>query len=247
MTPSKAPTLWFEQDNFDVFHETKQRDSRFNSERLKVKRKLAAMLKSLAPVLEEEGLVLPGKTSLSHPYTYNAFKVDSIWGYFSRPDAEKKDLKMIFGRALGKDLDPAFMHVLLVIGVGYEGVELSLKIHSSAWWDGQNLKNLCASEEGSREFLGLINELDGFIMSIHDWRKEYKCGELYRSDVSNYFEYFEPGTHWFHLRQRFLRDDERTRDEGWMTIAAEAMRKLVPVYRFIAWRPDNNHLGLREG
>lgn len=246
MSPSKAPALWFEDENFEVFHAEKQRDSRFNSERLKVKRKLAAMIKRIAPVLAEEGLELPGKTSLSHPYTYNAFKVDSIWGYFSRPDKEKRELKQIFGGALGKDLDPAFMHVLLVIGVGYEGVELSLKVHQAAWWDGQNLKNRCRGAEGLAEFLEIVNALPGFILSIHDWRKEYKCGSLYRSDLQNYFEYYEPGTHWLHIRQRFPRDDERLTDEGWMDIATDALRRLAPAYRFIAWNPENNHLGLRE-
>ncbi len=248
MPTTKKPDLWFEDANFEVFHEEKQRDSKFNSERLKVKRKLGAMLKQIGPVLAEQGgLELPGKTSLSHPWTYNAFKVDSIWGYFSRPDSEKKDLRAIFGRALGKDLDPAFIHLLLVIGVGYEGVELSLKIHSHAWWDGQNVKNRCKSDAGLREMLEIVNTLDGFILSIHDWRKEYRCGELYRSDLANYFQYYEPGTHWLHVRQRFARDDERILADGWMDIATQSMLRLVPLYRFIAWSADNNHLGLKEG
>jgi hypothetical protein len=245
MSRAESPVLAFEDANFDVFHEQKQRDSKFNSERLKVKRKLGAMLKRLAPVLAEEGLELPGKTSLSHPWTFNAFKVDSIWGYFSRPEKEKRELRMLFGRALGKDLDPAFTHVLLVIGVGYDGAEVSLKIHQAAWWDGQNLKNRCQDEGDLRRFVEHLNALPGFVLSIHDWRKEYKCGELYRSDLQNYFEYYEPGTHWLHLRLRFLRDDPRLRDERFLEVASDAMRRLVPVYRFVAWSPENNHLRLR--
>ena len=245
MTSSKKPDLWFEDANFDVFHPEKQRDSKFNSERLKVKRKLAAMIKKIGPVLAEDGLELVGKTSLSHPYTYNAFRVDSIWGYFSRPDKEKRELKQLFGRALGKDLDPGFTHLLLVLGVGHDGVEVSLKIHQAAWWDGQNLKHRCQTEEGNREFLEIVNALPGFILSIHEWKREYECGKLYRSDIANYFRYYEPGTHWLHMRLRFLRDDPRLRDEGWMAVATEAMRALVPAYRFIAWAPDNNHLKLR--
>jgi len=245
--PPKTPVLWFEDEDFDAFQKEKQRDSAYNSERLKVKRKLAALLRAIRPALEEVGLELPGKTSLSHPYTYNRFRVDSIWGYFSRRDREKKDLRQIFGRALGKDLDPAFQHVILVLGVDLHRVEIALKIHQAAWWDGQNLKNRCRTEQGLAGFLAILNALPGFVLSIHDWRKEYRCGELRRSDVANYFDYYEPGTHWLHLRLALPRDDERVRGEAFLDLARDAMRSLAPAYRFVAWSPENNHLGLREG
>jgi hypothetical protein len=122
-----------------------------------------------------------------------------------------------------------------------------MKIHSSAWWDGQNLKNRCAGDDGLREFLDILNALPGFVLSIHDWRKEYRCGELYRSDLRNYFEYYTPGEHWLHLRKRYPRDDVRPRAPEWTETAGADLRALAPAYRFAAWTPENNHLRLREG
>jgi len=237
---------WFDDASFEAFAKEKQRDAKYNADRLKVKRRLAALGKAVRPALEEADLRLAVQTSLSHPYTYNAFRVDSMWVYFSRPEGEKKFLREIFGRALGKDLDPGFQHVLLLVGIDSEGVEVSLKIHSSAWWDGQNLKNRCRRDADLLAFLEVLNALPGFVLSIHDWKKEYRCGSLRRSDLANYFAYYTPGEHWLHLRKRYGRDDPRVRGEAWVRIAGDDLRSLAPAYRFAAWGPENNHLGLRE-
>src|SRR5687768_4907923 len=75
--------------DFAAFEKRKQRDPQSNGERLLVKRKLAALGPPIAAALAAAGLEVEAKTSLSHPYTYNGFKVESMWVYFGRGEGLK--------------------------------------------------------------------------------------------------------------------------------------------------------------
>jgi hypothetical protein len=237
--------LVFRDADFDAFEKSKWRNPAFNNERLKTRRKLTAMGKRISPRLAEAGLALEMQASLSHPYTFNKYSVDSLWIYWSRADAERKKLKKLLGWELGKDLDPNYVHCILVLGLDVAKVEIALRVHSAAWWDGQNLKNKCKTEAAVREWTAILNALPGFVLNIHDWKKEYRCGTLLPGDVANFFEYFVPGEHWLHLRRTIPRGTAILGSPEFVEAAAADLVRLVPAYRFVAWTPQNDHLALR--
>ncbi len=238
------PNLVFTEEDFEAFRKEKWRSPEFNNERLKVRRKLTAMGALIATRLSEAGLPLEMQASLSHPYTFNKFCVDSLWIYWSRSDAERRKLKKLLGWELGKDLDPNYTHCILVLGLDNSKVDIGLKVHAAAWWDGQNLKNKCREEAALVEWTRILNELPGFVHSIHDWRKEYRCGSLLPGDIANYFEYFVPGEHWLHLKRSIPRGSAILADPAFVAFAGGVVLQLLPVYRFIAWSPANDHLRL---
>ncbi|MBI1851182.1 MAG: hypothetical protein HYR85_12640 [Planctomycetes bacterium] len=244
-TELTAADLVFRDEDFDAFKKEKWRSPLFNNERLKTRRKLTAMGKRIFVKLAEAGLALEMQASLSHPYTFNKYSVDSLWVYWSRADSERKKLKRVLGHELGKDLDPNYTHCILVIGLDVSKVELAMRVHSAAWWDGQNLKNKCRTEAAVREWTSILNALPGFVLNIHDWKKEYRCGTLLPGEVANFFEYFVPGEHWLHLRRAIPRDDAQLASPTFVDAAAADLVKLVPAYRFVAWSPTNDFLALR--
>jgi hypothetical protein len=243
--PEPAGPLFFTESDFEAFRKEKWRSPEFNNERLKVRRKLTAMGKLLTRRLEAAGLPLEMRASLSHPYTYNKFSVDSLWIYWSRPDAERRKLKKLLGRELGKDLDPNYVHCILVFGLDVSKVDVALKVHSAAWWDGQNLKNKCRTAAAVSEWTAILNVLPGFVLSIHDWKKEYRCGALLPGELSNFFEYYVPGEHWLHLRRSIARGDAALTQPSIVDDLGADLVRLIPAYRFVAWTPENDHLALR--
>src|SRR5262245_20132376 len=206
MTAAAAePPTSFAASDFRAFEKEKWRNEAWNGDRLIVKRRLLALGKSLQDALKPAGLDLVARASLHHPYTFNAYCVSEMWTYLSRKS--RGALKMLFGEDLGKDLDPNYVQLLLLLSIDFDGVGLALRIHPQAWWEGQNVKNKCADETRLLEFRALLNALDGFVLSIHDYKKEYRCGKLFRDDVSTFFQYYTPGNHWLNLRRRWAKDD----------------------------------------
>jgi len=240
MATEREPFDGFFDRDFDNYLPDKRKKSDFNDERLKVKHKLHSLGELLCEPLKQSGLELDFKTSLSHPYTYNKFSVDSQWVYFARKEKDRRALKKLFGEFLGKDLDMHYSHVILVVEINLEGIIIALKVHQHAWWDGQNVKNHCRDRNECEKLCRELNQLNGFIWSIHNWRKEYVCGKLSSGDVANYFNYYTPGNHWLHLRLKLPRESVIPMADDFSTFAAEKFCSLVPVYRFIEWRPDND-------
>jgi hypothetical protein len=240
MAIERKPFQGFTEKDFDAFLPEKQRDSEYNEERLEVKHKLHALGERASEPMARAGLDLSFKTSLSHPYTYNKYRVESQWVYFARNEKARRALKQLFGSELGKDLDMHYYHVILVAEISLKCVVLALKIHEQAWWDGQNIKNRCELAAERPRVAEELNRLNGFIMNIHDWRREYVCGQIHAEDVRNFFHYYTPGKHWLHLRMGLPRETVVGMGEGFASFAGDALAKLGPVYRLIEWRPDND-------
>lgn len=232
----------FRPQDFAAFEPPKRRDPAFNGERLVVKRKLAALGKPLQEALAAAGLRTEARTSLSHPYTYNAFRVDSIWVYFGREERAKKAIKSKLGAELGGDVDPTYQGAILLVEIARERVACGLRIHPAAWWDGQNLKNkVRRSEAAGDELTRLLNALPaGYAMTIGDWRRRYEAGKLRPADVRNYFQWYEPGTHWLNLLHETPAAAAIEVGPALADRAAAALAAAVPTWRFAAWAPDND-------
>lgn len=241
MPGKEEPFKPFDDVDFSVFEEHKRRDPFYNETRLRVKRKLAVLGKILEKSLPGD-LKLKHRTSLSHPYSFNSYYVASQWVYFARSEKDRKALKKHLGAELGADLDPNYIHLLLMVEIDVLGLTVALRIHNKAWWDGENLKKKCRDEGELEKLLFLLNPLEGFILSIHDWKKEYICGKLKKGDLINYFKYYIPGDHWLHLRSFLPREDPLTGTGEMLDWIREKVVALVETYQFIGWTPENNFL-----
>ena len=246
MSPAKkAPAVVsFEPSDFKAFEKDKWRSEAWNGDRLIVKRRLLDMGKGIEAALRaEDGANLVVKSSLHHPYRFNAFCVSEMWTYLSRKD--RSALKALFGEDLGEDLDPSYQQLLLILSIDFDGVGVALRVHPAAWWEGQNAKHAVRDAGKLAELLKLLNALDGYVLTLHDWKKEYRCGKLFRDDLLQFFESYTPGNHWLNVRRRWPKTDPvLTSPEFLPTVIAE-MRRLLPVFRFILWTEENNHLDLR--
>jgi hypothetical protein len=240
MTIDREPFEGFFEEDFDMYLPPKRKDRSYNEDRLLIKHRLHSLGELIAPGLKGAGLDLDFKTSLSHPYTFNKFSVDSQWVYFARKEKDTKPLKKLFGEFLSKDLDMHYCHVILVAEINLDCVELTLKIHQQAWWDGQNIKNKCNEASARKELTDALNQQSGFILSIHNWKREYVCGKLTQGDIMNYMKYYTPGDHWFHLRMTLPRETVIPMGAGFAEFASDKLARLAPIYKFIEWRKDND-------
>jgi hypothetical protein len=106
------PVRPFVPGDFLVFEPHKQRDALYNEARRRVRAKLGALGKFAAKeVAARTGVRFDTKTSLNHPYSYNAYKVDAQWFTLYRPKSERGPLQAILGSEFKDDLDPSYQHV----------------------------------------------------------------------------------------------------------------------------------------
>lgn len=232
--------------DFRVFERHKWSDSDYNPERLALKRKLAVIGETLRAHLKRAGEDLTLRTSIHNPYVFNGHKVDSMWLYLSPSDRAKRPLRDLLGVEFSADTDASYVHANLVLAVESDAVRLGLRVHQRAWWDTQNVKARCRERAGAEQFAALLNAVEGdYALTLHDWKREYPCGQLRWDDLLAYFRYFEPGSHRIHVSRAIAKGDPVLADPEWYARVASEFVSLLPVYRFILWAPENNFLGLK--
>jgi hypothetical protein len=243
----EGPIL-FEEGDFRALSEPLCADPEHNARRLATRRKLLALGKRIAQAAGNQGTPLEVRTSLHNPHAFNANRVKRLWAYLTRPRAEKKQLKAVLGPELGKDLDAAYRNAYLCLAIEADFLEVSFRIHPEAWYDGQNLKNK-VERQGPRAFLALLNRLAGHRLVLHDWKGEWRCGELSVERLEEYLEAYTPGEHRLAVERRFPAPEGARAAAFELGVAGELERELLsllPVYLFTMWAPGNDHLFARE-
>ncbi len=237
----------FVATDFLAFERHKWSDPDANGERLRVKRKLHRIGESLRHAVKQAGEDLVLRTSIHNPYVYNGNRVDSLWLYLSPSDKAKKTLRDLLGVEFASDTDASYVHVNLRLAIDFDGIELGLRVHERAWWDTQNAKGKASTREGAEEFARVLNEVKGgYALMLHDWKKRYPCGSLKWDDLFEFFRYFEAGRHRIHVTRSIAKDDPVLRDPSFLATVAAEFQSMVPLYRFLLWSPENNHLGMRS-
>src|SRR6185369_14084344 len=137
-------------------------------------------------------LDLASRTSLHQPNVFNHMKVRRMWAYLCRGKKEKTRLRQVIGPELAKDLDAAYRNAYLCVALESDALEVSLRIHPEAWFDGQNLVKRTA-KEGAAIWLALLNSTPGYRLKLDNWKGEWICGQITSDWLREFFKYYKPG------------------------------------------------------
>ncbi|WP_372368766.1 hypothetical protein [Candidatus Uabimicrobium sp. HlEnr_7] len=233
---------YFSEKDFNCFHSSKSKNALYNKKRLEIRRKLQTIGKTIKPFLENLDCYFEIKTSLHHPFLYNQYKVVSQWVYFVPCKEDLKNVKEIFGKDFFDELKSGYNHTVLLIGMDYDGLYVSLKTHVKAWWDGQNIKNKCKKSQFRQELRDLLRTADLFELRIHDFKKIYHCNKITLDELNMFLKYYSPGEHWLHLDYRVSREDSCIEEQLLIEKLKQLLVATIPIYKFIKWSPSNNYV-----
>lgn len=241
---AKAELVPLDEGDFHSLSQGLARDPQYNDRRLVLRRKLLSLTKVFAAEAKVAGVEFDVRTSLHAPSSFNGNQVKRIWGYATRNKAEKKRLKGVLGADLAKDLDAAYRNAYICAAVESDAVEVSLRIHADAWFDGQNIVSR-VKKEGVDGWKRELNALEGFRLRLADWKGEWICGALGREKLEEFLKYYKPAEHALLVERRWPAPPGARAPlfgaEVPRTIVAEMMR-LVPLYRYMAWSQESDFL-----
>ncbi len=238
---STAAVTFLERD-FLVYEKDRQGDSDLNGLRLAVRRKLKNLVDQAQKQAKSQGCEMASQAGLHHPYSFNNFKVSEQRAYLCRSNKERKKLATFFGDALGKDAETHYIQTIVELSLDAQVLEVALRIHPMAWWDGENLKKQVIGKEGKgapegmQEWCDMLRALpSGFAVKLHDWRKLYWATTANAAEMRELFTSYTPGEHWLHVVRDLPREDALAMGEDVVQWAINSMMSLLPMYRFILW------------
>lgn len=231
------PEPLLERD-FLAYEKHLQDNPEYNALRLSVRRKLKAHVDSVQKAAKKEGVNLSAQAGLHHPYVFNNYKVREQRAYLCRSPKERKALASFFGEALGKDAETHYIQTVLELSLDQGALEVALRIHPQAWWDGENLKKRVLERGDEGEWVSILNALpQGFRLRLHDWRGEVQCPKARAEEVRQLLGSYTPGEHWLHIVRELRRDDALTMGAEVGDWVRDSMLALLPAYSFTLWSP----------
>jgi len=239
-----AGTVLFEESDFRALSAAYAGNAEYNAHRLAARRRLLTLGKEVAREAATLGTQLDCRTSLHHPHTFNGNRVNRLWAYLTRPKKERTKLKRLLGSDLGKDLDSAYRNAYLCLAIESDALEVSLRIHADAWYDGQNLKKRIEAE-GLQAWFKELDALGGFRLRLADWKGEWNCGSLTPERLEEFLDYYVPGEHQLAIEKRYPAPEENrgaALEEAAAPELARELLRLLGVYRFTVWTEEENFL-----
>ncbi len=240
-----APTLRtmtdaFLERDFKAYERHRQDDPEYNALRLSVRRKLKAMADAVQKEAKGLGVDMSAQAGLHHPYTFNSYRVREQRAYLCRGTKQRKQLASFFGEALGKDAETHYIQTVVEVCLDDQIVEVALRIHPQAWWDGEHLKKKCAqSPDALTELCAMLRALPpGFDLRIHDWKKSNWCSQAQPLHMKETLALYTPGEHWLHIQRQLPKEDALAMGPDAEAWVRASMLALLPVYRFILWDPS---------
>ncbi|MEY2808133.1 MAG: hypothetical protein RIR65_2550 [Planctomycetota bacterium] len=241
---ARAELASFEEGDFHCLASGLCRDPQYDDRRLVARRKLLSATKVLVARAKELGAGLEARSSLHSPNVFNGMQVRRLWGYAMRDKEAKRKLKGVLGADLAKDLDAAYRNAYLCIALEAECLEVSLRVHADAWFDGTNLVNR-VKREGLGPWREQLNQLEGFTLRLADWKGEWRCGELGVVQLEQFLKYYKPAEHALSVEQRVPappRAREHLFAPGIPGLLVDQALRLVPLQRFLSWSEESDFL-----
>jgi hypothetical protein len=247
----------FTNSHFDAYRKEKWRSRAFNLERLAVKEVLGALGSALAGPLGVAGSVsLAVELSAEYPALCNQKQVDAQHLVFTRPPALRREIERVVDRARGmasviEDPSPQRSHVVLIASVTVDHVFTGLKLHRDAAVDRQNLETQLADAARAQELMallaGLPADIDVGIDAVCVKPAAGACLGYMRTLIERLNAPLALGqSRWLTMGRRIAREQAIALGAELAGHVERVLVAVLPIYRYMAWSHDNDHIALRE-
>jgi len=242
----------FAAKDFDAYLEKKWQSNAFNRERLEVREKLEALGRLLTPTMVgADGSPLECDVSAEHPALWNQRRVENQHLFFCRDKDARREIDTIISKkrtmaALIEDPSPLRNHIFLGVMIDQGQVELSLKLHSDAAVDRENVTRKCQEYFQREKLLALIQGLrEGYQVGIQG--QEARPGSELSDETLQKLLHDLPGADsWLTVRRSFSRDDPLVQQLAFVDAVRDGLATLLPLYAFAAWSRDNDFVSIRD-
>ncbi len=245
----------FAEADFDAYQAKKWASNVYNLERLQVKQKLESLGKTLSPKLSvPNSHPLSWEVSVEHPAIWNNRQVTGQHLYFLRSPEARNEIQSRVSRSrpinnLLADPSPYKEHIHLSLSLDDKGIVCGLTLFAEAYVDHKNfLKKLENGWERSK-FHGIYADLPStfFVETDHLTEKKTPVKDLDPSKLTSLLledkkSASVPSGIVLRIANFLEKTDPRLTSPEISDTLLEFFITLIPLYGFIEWRRDNDHM-----
>ena len=261
-------TLGLTNDDFDAYLPERATSNAFTKPRLELKQRMLAWAKGVVARLADLGVSVEVAASDDHPSLRNGRRVDYQRVLFWRDASARAQIEQLIDRkkslsaALG-DPAPYQKHAFLALRVDSRQLEVGVEVHPEAWVDARNLRARLADPARTLELTSALEALpEQFSIGLAEGTSASAARATGRAG-SEQEEKTEAQKATSQTIRALLDRAEREGQSLWIgwsvprdvavTHSAvlddqleDAALALGPIYKLVAWAPDNDHVILGQ-
>lgn len=247
---SGGPFAGFRNADFDAYQRKKWRSNAYTLARREAKDRVLALCRSVADELQEELTDLELGASDEAPSVANGRQVKAQWVFFTRFAEARAGLKRFLNKtdlmsgANLFDIAIHHQHACLIVRLDERGLALGVELASKATVDLENAAKKLGYEDGRKDCLEILANLPNETQLV--WRDE-RTPVIDVSDAQLATLHTDLTARSSTLKFEALlpRDEEILRTDALIGTAEEVLAAFIPLYRFLAWSPENDYAGVK--
>lgn len=247
----RAPPLALTSRDFEAYLPEKATSNAFSRPRLEVKQRVFAWGRDVVQRLAEQGISVDVHATDEHPSLRNKRRVEEQWVFFWRDPEARAAIEPLLeqGRHLAEAIDdpsPYTRHAFLGLRLDSKAISVWFAVHPDAKIDVENLRALLA--EGAAH---LAEDLAKALRALPDQFEiraadHVPCAEATPEILVRLLAQAAEGgvpltIGWSVPKDTALEHAEILDDQ-----LEDAIIALLPVYKLIAWSPENDHVGVER-
>ena len=247
---SQKGFLGFEASDFDAYEPKKWSSNAYTLARRTAKDKVLSVATTVLSELAShlEGLELFGSDEA--PTIANGRKVEAQWAFFIRTSNDRNILKprlqkTDLGAASLFDIALQNQHISVSIKLDHGGVTIGVDIPSKATVDRENFQLALEDESFQDGFLASLQLLPGG-STIGFEEDRIDCLTLDTSHLTDFGEKLRSSETPFSIQNHINVDEAIEVKEALSFSIADAVEKLIPLYRQMAWSPEHDRIQLQK-
>jgi len=238
--------MGFVTTDFAAYETRKWSSNAFTLERLRVKEKLQMIGREMQRRFGEQLAKATLHFSDEFPSMLNGKKVEAQWLYYCRAEQAANELTQFLEKTqLTSDkvfqLAPQEKHVALSLYIDHEAVHLGVVLHPGAWVDRHNFSARLRHSWHRESFIQMANKAPQMLtFGFADEQKPLH--EISASALESLAEPLHQDERQFVVGARFSASEVMTKGAAFAEEIFSLVSLLVPIYLFIAWDKENDHI-----
>lgn len=239
----------FSEADFEAFQPARAGSNAYTLPRLKAQERCVAAARGLAEVARASGLGVELRASDAAPSLWNKHRVTAQWVFLWRDAAARQALEALLrqGRSLGETLTdptPFYRHAFLALYLDVEAVEVTVRVHGDAWADVRNLRALVAQDGAAQALCDILASLGPSAVLGVTGGPSWAAARVDPAALRASVDALTAPDAWWHVTARIPRAEALALGADLGARLTFEFGQLLPVFRAVAWRPDNDHVSL---
>ena len=247
---SGGPFAGFREADFAAYERKKWRSNAHTLARREAKDRILALTRSVAEELEDELVDLELGATEEAPSVANGRQVKAQWVFFTRHSEARAGLKRFLNKtdlmsgANLFDIAVHHQHACLILRLDEQGLAIGVEIASKATVDLENVSKKLSHQDTRTDLIEILQSLPNDSTLV--WRdKQTPAIDVTAEHLDELHQELLTHSSTFKIEALLPREEEILQTEALIGTVEEILAAFVPLYRFLAWSPENDYAAVK--